>query len=875
MALHALQSGYMLREYRLEKLLGEGGFGLTYLAIDTNLDKKVAIKEYMPSEHAIRESDSKIIAKSDSSTKVYNWGLNAFINEAKILAKFEDPNIVRVHRFFKANGTAYIVMEYCEGGCLIDRISKHKHMPEAELRKLISSLANGLQLVHNDGILHRDIKPDNIMFRLDDTPVLIDFGAARQAIGTKSRKVTTIITPGYAPLEQYSSEGTIGPWSDIYSLAAVAYLCLTGKRPPDIMNRLHEDKVTKLGERVNSSLFLKSIDSGLELQIKNRPQSLSEWSASWDKHKINKKPQDTVEIEVVKQRSHAPIYANNPRHTNRQETVRRPISARPKVDSIGMTKINKNYKDLAKKKGKEKKVSVMRIGGLFLIFIGLIAIGFVSYELYLKNTKNNNQLIVKNEDSQKIENQEQAEPTIAINENNNTDKKSIIEVQQLLNKLGYNVSEAGKLDIRTIESIKTFEEKKNLIVTGTIDSILIDELKNAWKVTEEKAWEVAKNTNTTISFSQFIDTYPTSQYAVQVPSYLVKIKAQARLTLDQENQKLADLEKLQQEQSRLNQINEVKRQLIKNIQTELKRLKFSQLKTDGTITQDTKSAIIAYQKLKKSSLNGLPTKTLLYQLKLESKWPGRVAGEIIKDCQECPTMLVIPAGQFIMGSNKGKANEKPPHFVKIDEFILSQTEVTFNQWDACVADKVCLHNPRDEMLGRDNLAVMNVNWHDIQLFLKWLNSKSQRKYRLPSEAEWEYAARAGTTTAYFWGDEIGSNNASCIGCNTGIDRNKINQVKNHAANAFGLYDMHGNVWEWTADCWHSNYSGAPSDGEAWEPTGAPSDGEAWELNGCKNFVVRGGSGGNSPEDLRSASRGVKKSTQRLNSIGFRVALDSD
>jgi formylglycine-generating enzyme required for sulfatase activity len=866
MALHALQSGYMLREYRLEKLLGEGGFGLTYLAIDTNLDKKVAIKEYMPSEHAIRESDSKIIAKSDSSTKVYNWGLNAFINEAKTLAKFEDPNIVRVHRFFKANGTAYIVMEYCEGGCLIDRISKHKHMPEDDLKKLMSSLANGLQLVHNDGILHRDIKPDNIMFRLDGTPVLIDFGAARQAIGTKSRKVTTIITPGYAPLEQYSSEGTIGPWSDIYSLAAVAYLCLTGKRPPDIMNRLHEDKVAKLGDRVNSSLFLKSIDSGLELQIKNRPQSLSEWSASWEKHKINNKAQDTVEIEVVKQQNSSPIYANNPRHSNNQQTVRRPISARPDVNPAGMTKINKNYKSLAKKKG--KKVSVFRIIGLFLIFLGLIAIAVVSYELYIKYKKP--QLVTTIQDTQSIEAQGQEkvdqptdQTTTPIVDNSNTDNKTIIEVQKLLNNLGYTVSVDGVLNIRTIESIKKFEEEKNLIVTGTIDNILLDELNREWQSIDKKAWEIAKKTNTVESFQSYIDSYPNTLNAEQVPFYLEKISAQKQKILDENNLKLDELKKQQQEQERFNQIAQVKRQLIKNIQIELKRIKFKQLNTDGTIDSSTRSAIMAYQKLKKSNINGLPTKTLLFQLRSELKWTGRTAGEIIKDCKQCPTMVVIPAGSFMMGSNTGKVNEKPPHYVKINEFILSQSEVTFEQWDACLADKICKHNPMDDMLGRTTLAVMNVNWDDTQLFLKWLNNKSKRKYRLPSEAEWEYAARAGTTTAYSWGDNIGNNNASCIGCNTGIDNNKINKIKNYPPNAFGLYDMHGNVWEWTADCWHPNYSGAPSDGEAWEP------------NGCKRYVVRGGSGGNSPEDLRSASRGAQDSKQRLNSIGFRVALDSD
>ena len=281
MALHALKSGYILRAYRIEKLIGEGGFGLTYLAFDTHLEKLVAIKEYMPSEHAIRSDGEQIVAKSDYSKTVYDWGLNAFLNEAKTLAKFEDDNIVRIHRFFQANGTAYIVMEYCEGGCLIEQISKQQPMAEADVRRIIAAITHGLQLVHNVGILHRDIKADNIMFRLDGTPLLIDFGAARQAIGRKNKQHTTIVTPGYAPLEQYSSKGSIGPWSDIYSLSAVAYDCLIGERPPDIMNRLHDDTIINLNQQLGPSEFLAAIDWGLEVQVNKRPKNLSQWSAGW------------------------------------------------------------------------------------------------------------------------------------------------------------------------------------------------------------------------------------------------------------------------------------------------------------------------------------------------------------------------------------------------------------------------------------------------------------------------------------------------------------------------------------------------------------------------------------------------------------------
>ncbi|NQZ10906.1 MAG: protein kinase [Algicola sp.] len=291
MDLHALQPGYMLGEYRIEKLIGEGGFGLTYLAHDTHLDKKVAIKEYMPGDFAWRENNTTILPKSTGSQQVYDWGLAGFMNEAKMLAKFDDSTIVRIHRCFKDNGTAYLVMEYCEGGCLSARYTAVEAqkaeqtvvlMREDKVRHIIGSLIKGLQQVHDGGVLHRDIKPNNIMFRKDNTPVLIDFGAARLALGAKSRSVTTIVTPGFAPLEQYSNnKNNLGPWTDIYSMAAVAYICLTGKRPCDATDRIIDDPQEVLGSRPDASAFLKSIDWALAVDRKKRPQNLAQWYAAW------------------------------------------------------------------------------------------------------------------------------------------------------------------------------------------------------------------------------------------------------------------------------------------------------------------------------------------------------------------------------------------------------------------------------------------------------------------------------------------------------------------------------------------------------------------------------------------------------------------
>jgi len=281
---HSLPANHMLEEYRIIKKLGEGGFGLTYLALDTHLDAKVAIKEYYPNDFAFRIDSTQVVCKSSNTQDDFTWGLNAFLKEAKQLAKFQDENIVRIRRFFEANGTAYIVMEHCEGGCLTDRFSKTQPMQVQEVKDILGPIMNSLTLLHDERFFHRDIKPDNIMFRSDGTPVLIDFGAAKQLTTAKSKDITAIVSSGYAPIEQYSPKCKLGPWLDIYALAAVAYECLTGSKPDPATERVIDDTVEKLGQGKGSA-FLKAIDHGLAVQFKLRPQDLATWYNSWENDK--------------------------------------------------------------------------------------------------------------------------------------------------------------------------------------------------------------------------------------------------------------------------------------------------------------------------------------------------------------------------------------------------------------------------------------------------------------------------------------------------------------------------------------------------------------------------------------------------------------
>jgi serine/threonine protein kinase len=266
----------MLMEYRLVSVLGAGGFGITYLARDANLEKDVAIKEYLPSAFAVR-SPSGVMPTNASAEDDYRWGLERFIQEARTLAKFTHPHIVRVNRFFEANGTGYMVMDYEAGMPLKAWLHKHAPVSEALLKALMMPLLDGLEKVHSAGFLHRDIKPDNIFVREDGGPVLIDFGAARHAMSGVSQTLTTIVSPGYAPFEQYTTTSEQGPWSDIYALCGVLYFAVTGQNPPDAITRMKSDTVAQvlaMARARYSEPFLRAIEWGLSLEEAKRPRSV-------------------------------------------------------------------------------------------------------------------------------------------------------------------------------------------------------------------------------------------------------------------------------------------------------------------------------------------------------------------------------------------------------------------------------------------------------------------------------------------------------------------------------------------------------------------------------------------------------------------------
>ena len=277
----ALPVGTRLFEFELTAVIGEGGFGIVYAAYDHSLDRSVAVKEYMPSSLAARTGGFTVEVRSQRYAETFEAARRSFINEARLLARFDHPSLVKVFRFWEANGTAYMAMPLYKGLTLKQRIKQMAGLPsEAWLVDLLRQLLDALEIIHRENCFHRDIAPDNILLVDNDRPVLLDFGAARRVIGDLTQSLTVILKPGYAPVEQYAEIPSMrqGPWTDIYALAAVMHYVLTGKPPEPSISRLMHDTVTPLAELVRSGFsleFLEAIDAALKVRPEDRPQNVA------------------------------------------------------------------------------------------------------------------------------------------------------------------------------------------------------------------------------------------------------------------------------------------------------------------------------------------------------------------------------------------------------------------------------------------------------------------------------------------------------------------------------------------------------------------------------------------------------------------------
>jgi serine/threonine protein kinase len=290
-----LPAGYPLQEFLVEKVLGVGGYSIVYLAHDTKLDRRVAIKEYLPGTLAMRAPGGEVVARLPRFEEAFQRGMGSFINEARLLGGFDHPSLVKVYRFWQANGTAYMAMPWYDGATLKRWLTDLGAPPsEKWLRQLVEPVMQALEVLHDNAIVHRDVAPDNILMLHErgggsfleqaPRPVLLDFGAARRVAAEATQQLTSILKTGYSPVEQYDSGHAMkpGPWSDVYSLAAVLYAAAVGKPPQPSIGRLVRDDLVPAQVAARgrySNAFLAAIDAGLAVRPEQRPQSMAEFRA--------------------------------------------------------------------------------------------------------------------------------------------------------------------------------------------------------------------------------------------------------------------------------------------------------------------------------------------------------------------------------------------------------------------------------------------------------------------------------------------------------------------------------------------------------------------------------------------------------------------
>jgi serine/threonine protein kinase len=364
----------MIQEYRIVKVLGVGRFGIVYSAENKYFDETVAIKEFLPTDLACRQEGTSVVPLSSETEETYNWALDKFLEEAKILWDLSHPepqkSIVRVLRFIEENGTAYMVMDYEEGEPLSRVLEQRGTLPEAELKTYLGPLLEGLERVHAASIWHRDIKPSNILIRPDGSPVLIDFGAARREVPGAERSVVSVFTVAYAAPEQVIATGSQGPWTDIYAFGSTLYRAVTGDKPANATKRLqgtvHTPAIVAAQGNYTPS-FLAAIDAALELKFEDRPKSIAEWRELLESESA---PVDAQEDDATVVRA------------GRPEPVGTSVSPdEPTVMPVGNRKPEPEAQAssgpaLAPKPNR-------RLAVIFLVLVFTVALGIVVY-LYLK-----------------------------------------------------------------------------------------------------------------------------------------------------------------------------------------------------------------------------------------------------------------------------------------------------------------------------------------------------------------------------------------------------------------------------------------------------------------------------------------------------------
>jgi formylglycine-generating enzyme required for sulfatase activity/tRNA A-37 threonylcarbamoyl transferase component Bud32 len=853
--------------FRIERFIGAGGFGITYLGEDLHLGTTVAIKEYYPDEFGDRDATLSVRPKTDRHRQTFEWGRTSFLQEARMLARFRHPSIVRITRVFEANATAYMVMEFEEGRSLEAWLKSLERPPtQAELDRIVAPLLDALGLMHAESFLHRDIAPDNIIIRPNGTPVLLDFGAARRAMAEQSRVLTGIIKAGYSPQEQYATDGRLqGPWSDLYALGATLYRAVTGKPPEEATLRAGDDQTppaakAALGEY--RPAFLAAIDTCLNVDRRKRPQSVAELRAMLA--------------------GEAPSPEATPARLKRALSYMGQDSVTPLWSPWWF-----GWLDVPK--GKRLR-SALAVALAFLLVIS----GYSAVEYMGRRAEES---AAKRKSDEALARQREAEAKQQ--EEGRLQKEKRDKEERARRAAEAEAQRKAEMERKREEGTQWEHPVLRFPDPGTKsrEIQLLRDFVGVWAKNDAgcQAWASDripdKQTGAAYNLigicdhgldllyltvgcdaSNFVWHGNAMEFsaACRVRDFM---QPTVRMRVGVKNSKALSFNSRTQNFS-----------LIGNYQRCTNSYKCYDTPTA------LKEADAEPNRLQGKACDGIELAVGSNNEQRCMK-PGAGKTESFRDCPQCPEMVVVPAGSFMMGAPSNESDglafpglpratvydgqEEPMHPVTIGRpFAVGKFEVTNAEWRACAAGGGCASNrePQLPLEGRGaRQPVVGVSWKYAKEYVAWLSLRTGKAYRLLSEAEWEYAARAGTTTPFFTGKTITTSQANFMGTYTldgnkaGIARRSTLDVGSFPANPFGLHDMHGNVSEIVEDCWNENYL-----------FGAPADGSA--RSNCPyqdRRVYRGGDYQNFPARIRSAAREEMSDGGRSGAIGFRVARALD
>lgn len=804
----SLQPGNFIGDLQVSAILGENRRDVSYLVTDPAIGTRFVLREYLPTDLVNRDEQDRLVPVDGPSGQLFLNGLEGFLNEARIAAALDHPNVARILRYFEANGTAYFLMPYYQGHTLRKDLDSGKRFNREEARALLLPLMEALEYIHAEGVIHQNIQPSNIFLATNNQPVLLDFRLAAGGLGDTSL-TREMEQSAYAAPEQFLPREAIGPWIDIYALAACMYQCVTGKLPVPGAERLEKiskgepDPLTPFSELAPAALYgglCDAVELGLKTDVQQRPGDVAHWKKSFkslDWHRSVVVSGDTGSHEAEK-KERLPLILLGVFVTimialgivllSDWSPDKYPVTfnetqgeSNPSEEPVGKPK----EPDSVELKRWQAALEADTIDG---------------YRRFIEDFPNS---IYLNQAGIQLNILDERNWTELSSEN------SIPAYQRYLELFPAGIHQAAAL--QRIEGIQQAES-----------------LKERQRIEREKqerlAWEAASSTRSIKAMDQYINDWPAGLH-------IEEARRIRRLLQDQSNDDKA-------------------------FQTALKL-----------------NNIEAFQTYIDAFPTGANVTAALQHIDDLTLRPGKS----FKDCQNCPEMTVVPTAAFWQGSADHSElaldMEKPRRLVTINEpFAVSTHEITMAEWDHCYEDGGCKSQPADNGWGRETRPVIMVSWNDVQEYVHWMSEKTGEAYRLPSESEWEYFARAGEESDWPGGSpEAICQYGNIAGAETGFRWQHANcsdqlalgttPVGSFKANAFGLFDTTGNVSEWTADCMNLSY------------LDAPVDGSSWGRGICSSHMTRGGSWITGTREIRLPARFNLKNGDRNDFTGFRVVRD--